>query len=144
MTAFWSCDLTEKKQSADAYDELANPDSLKNFAISDYNTENPDVKNIQRPSKSSFNSDIDTSLLFTIWTSDPAGPHADFVFSSKSFYVVDYDGDGDMPYEIKGRSLKIFYNDFVKDGQFVSVTADTLKIKWREFDFVNSYVKWTQ
>src|SRR4051812_48102133 len=111
LSTFWACDLTEKKQSTRGYDELANPDTLKHFTVSDDNTDNSDDKNISRPEKSIFNSDIDTSLLFAIWTSDPNGPHADFVFSNSSFFVADYDGEGDMPYEIQGRRLKIFYND---------------------------------
>jgi hypothetical protein len=79
------------------YNELANTDKRETFTISDYNTDNPEVENIQRPAKSLLSTTIDTALLFGIWTNDPNGPHADFQFSSKSFYVVDYDGDGNRP-----------------------------------------------
>lgn len=83
-------------------------------------------------------------MLFAIWTEDQLGPHANFIFSKKSIFVVDYDGDGDMPYELDGKKLKIYYSEFIKEGQLMSVTTDTLKIKWTEFDFITSYVKWTQ
>jgi hypothetical protein len=135
-----------KKNSADStfgdkshnpgYNELANPNNEKSFPISDYNTD------INRPSKTVINSTIDTSLLFSIWTSDPTGPHADFVFSGKSFFVVDYDGNGDMPYILLDKKLKVFYNDFVQEGEIISVSKDSLKIKWKDYDLINNYVKW--
>jgi hypothetical protein len=124
------------------YNELANPNNEKSFPISDYNTDNKDVKKLNRPSKSVINSAIDTSLLFSIWTSDPNGPHADFVFSSKSFFVVDYDGDGDMPYALLDKKLKVYYNDFEQEGEIISVSKDTLKIKWKDYEYINNYVKW--
>ena len=124
------------------YNELANPDNRKSFTISDYNTDNPEIKNVDRPNKSIIQTTIDTSLLFTIWTSDPDGPHADFVFYKESFFVVDYDGDGNMPYILTDKKLKIYYNDFIQEGEIISLDKDTLKIKWQDFDHINSYVKW--
>jgi hypothetical protein len=155
LSAFSSCKdraNDSKKSFADStlnyksynsgYNELANPNKEKSFPISDYNTDNKDVKNINRPSKTVINSAIDTSLLFAIWTSDPNGPHADFVFSSKSFFVVDYDGDGDMPYTLLDKKLKVYYNDFIQEGEIISVSKDTLKIKWKGYDYINNYVRW--
>jgi hypothetical protein len=133
--------LSDKSHNP-GYNELANPNNEKSFPISDYNTDNKDLKNIIRPSKSVINSTIDTSILFSIWTSDPSGPHADFVFSGKSFFVVDYDGNGDMPYILIDKKLKVFYNDFVQEGEIISVSKDTLKIKWKDYEFINNYVKW--
>ena len=124
------------------YNELANPDKRKSFTISDFNTDNQEIKNIDRPNTSETKSSIDTFLLYAIWTSDPSGPHADFVFSSKSFYVVDYDGDGNMPYILNNKKLKIYYNDFIQEGEIVSVDKDTLKIKWKDSDETNIYIKW--
>jgi hypothetical protein len=144
-----SCSDTDKNSGEHEagkhdYNELANPDSLKGLPISDYNTDNPDVENIQRPRSPIIQTTLDTSLLFGIWTSDPEGPHADFDFTSKSFYVVDYDGTGDMPYELKGDELTIYYNDFIQEGQIISVTKDTLKLKWKDFESANTYVRWRQ
>jgi hypothetical protein len=126
------------------YNELADSTNRKTFTISDYNTDNREVKNIERPAKSVVATNLDTTSLFSIWTSDPEGPHADFVFSSQSFFVVDYDGDGDMPYILTGNKLKIYYNDFIQEGEIVSVDKDTLKIKWKDYDYLNNYVRWTQ
>lgn len=126
------------------YNELANPSKRKSFTISDYNTDNSEIKNIDRPIASTIKTNLDTILLFGIWTSDPEGPHADFELTSKSFFVVDYDGDGDMPYELIDRKIKIYYNDFIQEGKLISVDKDTLKIMWKDFEFINNYVRWTQ
>ena len=125
------------------YNELANPSNRKSFMISDYNTDNSKIKNINRPKKSKIKTNLDTTLLFGIWTSDLKGPHADFQLSHNSFYVVDYDGDGDMPYDLNDRKIKIYYNDFIQEGEIISVDKDTLKIMWKEYDNVNNYVRWT-
>ena len=139
---------TEKLAATDTihhgYNELANPDKRMSFTISDFNTDNSDIKNIDRPNSSTVATNLDTTLLFGIWTSDPDGPHADFQLTSKSFYVVDYDGDGDMPYELIDSKFKIYYNDFIQEGKVISVDKDTLKIMWKDFDNVNNYVRWTQ
>ena len=126
------------------YNELANPDNRKSFTISDFNADNQEIKNIGRPSTSTINTKLDTSLLFGVWTTDPNGPHADFELTRKSFFVVDYDGNGDMPYELTDDKLKIYYNDFIQKGKVLSVGKDTLKIKWKDFDNINEYVRWTQ
>ncbi|POS00678.1 hypothetical protein Q361_1327 [Flavobacterium croceum DSM 17960] len=125
------------------YNELANPNKLKNLTVSDYNSDNLDVENIVKPKKSTINTKLDTNLLFGIWTLDPKGPHADFELTNKSFFVVDYDGNGNMPYELIDNNLKIYYNDFTQEGHIVSVDKDTLKIIWEHTEHINSYVKWT-
>ncbi len=124
------------------YNELANSANLEAFSISDYNTDNPNTPNIDRPSISTIKTNLDTSLLFQIWVQDTSDPHATFVFSNQSFYVVDYGGNGDMPYELTNNKLKIYYNDFIQEGEIISVDKDTLKIKWQEFDDNTSYVRW--
>lgn len=126
------------------YNELANPDNRKSFTISDFNTDNEEIKNIDRPSVSTVSTILDTAILFGIWTNDPDGPHADFWLTNKSFFVVDYDGDGDMPYELTENKLKIYYNDFIQEGKIISVDKDTLKIMWKDFDNISNYVRWTQ
>ncbi len=110
--------------------------------VSEKNTDIESTQNIDRPKLSKIvKSKFDIKLLFGIWTNDPEGPHADFELSKKSFYVVDYDGNGDMPYIINEDSLKVYYNDFVSVGIIKKVTKDTLKIDWDENGITN-YVKW--
>lgn len=139
---------TEKKVAIDSvnhgYNELANPSNRSSYTISDFNSDNPEIENIQRPNQSIINTKLDTKKLFAIWTNDPNGPHADFEITKKFFSVVDYDGNGDMPYELIGNHLKIYYNDFIQEGEIISVDKDTLKIKWREIENVNRYVKWKE
>lgn len=126
------------------YNELANPEDRTHFTISDFNRDNPDIPNIDRPQTSIINTKLDTALLFGIWTSNPDGPHADFSLTGRSFYVVDYDGNGSMPYELTDNRLKIYYNDFILEGTIFSVGKDTLQIMWKTFDKTNNYVRWKQ
>jgi hypothetical protein len=140
------CETIEPKTESvklNGYNELANEDSLKQYTISEYNTDLPDVSNIKRPEKSEIvDSKIDTLLLFRIWTLDPNGPHADFHISKKDFYAVDYDGNGSMPYILRKDSLTIFYNDFIQKGRILKVTKDKLTIKWNEANRPTEYVEW--
>ena len=102
--------------------------------------EKQSIKNLY---KSKFlNLTVDTSLLFNIWTSDPNGPHADFRIRSKDFYIVDYDGDGSMPYIIKNDSIRIHYDDYIEEGRILKVTHDSLTIHWKDAQLPSNYVKW--
>jgi hypothetical protein len=136
--------VVKAERISPGYNELANSEKRKSFLISDFNTDNPDIENIPRPTTSALHTKLDTSLLFGIWTSDPNGPHADFQLTRKSFYVVDYDGNGDMPYQLNDSTLKVYYNDFIQEGKIISVDRDTLKIIWKGFDRSNSFVRWSK
>ena len=132
---------TKEKDSLNGYNQLADKQNREIYAISEYNTDLD--KNIERPEKSEiFNTKLDTTELFKIWTLDPNGPHADFWFKRTEFYIVDYDGDGAMPYILKGDSLTIFYNDFIQKGKIVSVDKVTLKIHWNDSENPTEYVEW--
>lgn len=61
--------------------------------------------------------------------------------TKKSFYVVDHDGDGDMPYIINHDTIRVYYNDYVSIGIIKNATKDTLKIDWDKNGITN-YVKW--
>ena len=61
--------------------------------------------------------------------------------TKKSFYVVDYDGDGNMPYIINQDTIKVYFDDFVSVGIIRNVSEDTLKIDWDE-NGVTNCVKW--
>ncbi len=121
------------------YNELQGKKGESPISISDYNTDNPDIQ-IKRPAKSTLHTSLDTHLLFNIWTTDPDGPHADFEISDKDFYVVDYDGDGSMPYTLEGNGLTVYYNDFVQKGTIKSLTKDSLEILWEGTDESTHYV----
>lgn len=110
--------------------------------VSSKNTDLESVQNIGRPKQSKIiKSKFDLELLFGIWTYDPEGPHADFELTKKSFYVVDYDGNGDMPYIINEDTIKVYYNDYTSVGVIKNATKDTLKINWDENGITN-YTKW--
>lgn len=126
------------------YNELANPNKREGFSVSDYNSDNENIRNVERPAISTINTKLDTALLFHTWTINPDGPHADFDFTAESFYVVDYDGNGDMPYDLIDQHLKIYYNDFIQEGDIVLLSADTLKIHWADIEESTAYVRWKQ
>jgi len=125
------------------YNELQGTKGKSALTVSDYNTDNPQTQ-IERPAKSTVNTTLDTGLLYNIWTTDPDGPTADFEISAKSFYVADYDGDGDMPYTLKGNKLTVYYNDFTATGEIAFLSKDTLKIKWDNIDAETTYVLFPQ
>jgi hypothetical protein len=103
---------------------------------------NTNIKKVERPKESKIvNPKFDLNLLFGIWTYNPNGPHADFELTRKSFYVVDYDGNRDMPYMINHDTIKVYYEDYVSVGIIKSVTKDTLKIDWDNTAVINC-VNW--
>lgn len=124
------------------YNELANQNQRDYFCVSDYNTDNPDISNIKRPNKSFIETKLNMNLLCHVWTSDPNGPHADFVITKDFFSVTDYDGNGDMPYSLIGDELTVYYNDFIQKGTIISIQQDSLKIQWSGFEFINTYSRW--
>ena len=135
---------TELKSDSisESFNELAYPSNGRIHTISEYNTDNPEIENIKRPEKTIIrNLQIDTTKAFGIWVQDPNGPDADFWLTAKSFYVVDYDGDGAMPYILDKNEITIFYNDFVQKGVITSTENDTLKIKWFDIEKETEYVK---
>ncbi|MDO7138887.1 hypothetical protein [Algibacter lectus] len=120
----------------------ANLSNKKPLTNSEYNTDYSGIKNIERPEKTIIrNLAIDTTKAFGIWTQDPNGPHADFWLTEKSFYVVDYDGDAEMPYILDKNEITIFYKDFVQKGRITSTENDTLKIKWSDNEQATEYLK---
>lgn len=142
---------TTTKDSVELSDSLNNPKEDAKDTIQGKRPDLVDKAVMQRNEQSEYNqilskinSKIDTGLLFGIWTTDPTGPHADFVLSKNSYYIVDYDGDGDMRYELIGNDLKIYFKDFTKEGNILSVDRDSLKIKWKHSDQAENYVRWKQ
>jgi len=135
----------QKDSVLNGYDELANTQNRDKYTVSEYNTDNKEIENIKRPDKSIIrNLEIDTTNAFGIWTLDPNGPHADFLFDKDSFYIVDYDGDGAMPYILDKNEITVFYNDFTQKGIINSSNKDTLKIVWKDYEEETIYVKFQQ
>lgn len=140
----FSKEITESSilDSLNGYNELDDKQNRTTYPVSEFNKD-LGYKNIERPEKSSIiNPTIDTTQLFKIWTIDPDGPHADFWFKPTDFFVVDYDGNGAMPYILNRDSLTIFYNDFIQKGKIVSVSKDTLKIIWNDAESPTEYLEW--
>jgi len=79
--------------------------------------------------------------LYGIWTLDNNGPHADFKLTKKSFYVVDYDGNGNMPYTLKYDTLTVMYTDYKSIGVIKKVVKDTMVINWDNTSDV-VYITW--
>jgi hypothetical protein len=140
----------DEKQEATANADLTVEDSTVTayqrpvITISEANTDLESIENIERPATSEvINPKFPLSSLYGIWTYDPEGPHADFELNEKWFFVVDYDGNGDMPYIIKQDSIIVYYNDFISKGLIKEATSKNLKISW-DGQEATEYVKWTQ
>jgi hypothetical protein len=100
-------------------------------------------KDYLRPAKSNISkTSIDTSLLFNIWSVDSTGPHADFSINSKEFYIVDYDGDGAMPFFLSDSSIAVFYEDRVEHGSIIYLDPKQLTILWRNNEVSIDYILW--
>lgn len=141
-----SKDKVKEIEKYQAYDELANEDDLNSFSISEYNTDNPEIENIIRPTKSRIvNCKIETTKVFGIWVQNPSSetPHATFELSTDYFTVADYDGDGDMPYLINKDSITVYYNDFIKKGKLIeSKNKEELIIHWENSKRPTKYYTW--
>jgi len=110
--------------------------------ISEKNTDLESIKNIERPKSSKIiNSTFPVNKLFGIWTTDPNGPHADFQLGKESFFVVDYDGDGDMPYEINKNIITVYYPDMKETGLIQKAEKDSLVIYWASGECI-TYTRW--
>ncbi|MGH2666462.1 hypothetical protein [Flavobacterium sp.] len=138
-----SCKKTENTNEINSENKtVLNSENKTIETVSETNTALENEQNTERPKQSRvIKSKFDLKLLYRIWTSDPEGPHADFDLSKKSFYVVDYDGNADMPYIINEDTIKVFYNDFVSVGIIKNVTKDSLKIDW-DNNGLSNYVEW--
>lgn len=134
--------ISEKEDSLNGSNQLIDTEK-RVYTVSEYNTDLDGHLNIKRPEKSKIiNPTIDTNRLFKIWTLNPNGPDADFWFKRNEFLVVDYDGDGAMPYILSGDSLTVYYNDFIQKGKIMSVSQDNLIIYWSKTEEATKYVEW--
>lgn len=85
---------------------------------------------------------VDTTELFGIWTIDPDGPHADFWLTKDSYYIVDYDGNGHMTYELNGRTLTVFFEDGKQIMDIISTSNDTLRTFSNEYEVEYVFTRW--
>ncbi len=134
-----SSDKTTSSSDSSKVDE-----ERKIETVSESNTDLASVANIDRPKTSKIiSSKFPIEKLFGIWTYDPTGPHADFVLDKEKYFIVDYDGDGDMPYILNHDTLTVYFNDTVSKGLIKKATKDSLTVSWdsREDTY---YVRWKQ
>ncbi|WP_445721964.1 hypothetical protein [Flavobacterium sp.] len=95
-----------------------------------------------RPEKTIIrNLTIDTATVFGIWTQEKDSPHAEFQLTSKSFYIVDYDGNGDRIYILDKNEITLFYENEIQKGIITTTKKDTLKIKWGDSETETTYIK---
>lgn len=82
--------------------------------------------------------------LFGIWVVEPEGPHADCELTEESFYIVDYDGNVDIPYKIVDNKINIFFpGERVQTGLIRKAQNDSLVIYWANGEYT-TYVRWTE
>lgn len=115
---------------------------LKTDSTTIYSSGNREIVNNEQPEKTIFlNLEIDTTKLFGTWIQDPTAPFADFHVSKKSFNIVDYDGEGEIPYILEKKEIIVFYRNAGHKGIITSTENDTLKIKWSDNEKETGYVK---
>ena len=89
------------------------------------------------------NATFPTKAFFGIWTTDNNGPHADFELTKNSFYIVDFDGDGDRRYDIIENKIYIYHpENRIQTGLIKKAQNDSLVIYWASGDY-STYVRWT-
>lgn len=81
--------------------------------------------------------------IYGIWSENLNNPHADFEITKRSFYIVDYDGNGDMEYELYDNKIKVYYPDSEQEGIIKKAENDSLIIYWSSGQYA-TYVRWKQ
>lgn len=81
--------------------------------------------------------------IYGIWSENLNNPHADFEITKDSFYFVDYDGNGDIKYELNDNKIKLYYPDSEQEGLIQKAENDSLIIYWSSGQYA-TYVRWRQ
>ena len=116
--------------------------TLKTNSITVFNYNKREIKSSEQLKESIFrNLEIDTTKIFGIWTQDPTAPFADFYITAKSFNILDFDSESDIPYMLDKNQISFFYKGNRHKGIITSTENDSLKIKWTDIDFETKYVR---
>lgn len=138
--------VSTKSAELSGYDELSNENNYDTFKISEYNTDIQSIPNIDRPTNSTIKDfKFSTKNFFGIWVHDttPETRHATFQITKHFFYMVDYDGNSDMSYEVDKDSITVYFNDFIKRGRIIDAGAsDSIIIHWNNSEKPSTYYKW--
>lgn len=116
--------------------------TLKTDTIAVSNYSKSEIKNSKQLEESIFrNLEVDTTKVFGAWTQDPTAPFADFYITAKSFHILDFDSENDIPYMLDKNQIIFFYKGNRHKGIITSTENDTLKIKWTDIDFETKYMR---
>lgn len=152
-----SCNEKKKNEFQAAkpvIEEIVKPDSLVDTLVSvpigrlTYNSgsssisiESTDTVKFWRPKKTKIiNPTVSLDKLFHAWVMDVNDPHAAFDLTRESLYVVDSDGNGNMPYVLKGDSLIVYYEDEVQRSKIIRLTEDSMILAFNDYEL--AYVRW--
>jgi hypothetical protein len=83
---------------------------------------------------------IDLNLFYGVWAYNISDPHAQFMINKDEFYLADSGGDSSFKYTLEENHLKIFYNESTQSGEVISVSKDSLQIKWGNEE-ITKYVR---
>ena len=81
--------------------------------------------------------------ILGIWSQNQDDPHADFEITKSHFELVDYDGNGEMQYEINDNKIKVYYPDSELVGLIKKAENDSLTIYWSSGNCL-TYTRWAQ
>ena len=79
--------------------------------------------------------------IFGIWTKDPTENTIDFELTEKSFFVLDQNGDGNLPYKIDGNKIIVKYPKSLQSGLIKKAKNDSLIIYWASGEY-SIYKRW--
>jgi hypothetical protein len=106
-------------------------------------TESPSLSSgiYKRPAKSTVTDPaFPEEKLFHAWVNDINDPHAAFDITKDGFFVVDYDGDGSMPFLLKKDSLIVYYEEAPERYLIKKLTNDSLVLSTADYEI--RYVRW--
>ncbi|CAL2092305.1 exported hypothetical protein [Tenacibaculum sp. 190524A05c] len=90
---------------------------------------------------------INLTLLYGVWAYDITDPHAVFSIDEKEFFIVDSDHLGNSKtyaYVVKENTLELEDENLIKSIRIISLTKDSLKIKWNDNEEMTRYVRFPQ
>jgi len=82
--------------------------------------------------------EIDTTLLFNVWSMDRTAPHADFILE-KDFFMTT---EGVYNYSLNDNVISVTFPDYKLEGLIKHISKDTLKIKWKENISATEYLNY--
>jgi hypothetical protein len=87
---------------------------------------------------------FDQELLYGIWTVSNTDPTCAFEITEKIFLYCDYDGNGERQYKVYKDSIYLYDSTLIYRGSIISVSKDSLVIKWEDRESPDILLRWQE